>query len=535
MRKVLFKIFILLVFACLIINPATDEKKKENLKKKKIIESVSVVNVEVPVRVFFGGTAVDNLKKSDFRIYENGKLQEINGFWVKRKKLTDPGSLNRDSIILPSRYFFLVFKTTRFNKSLESGIRYVFEKILSEKDIIMIFINNKSYLLDNLKNKKRILSMVLKTVSEECKKARRRQLIIVDRIRGLIKQMKMDIAGLGNRRSPADVSKKLLESYLDAWNEYKKRFLTPDINSYYNFARYLEKIKMDKWVLNFYQLEVFPKLKPTGDIINYIKNLIDDLRISIRGEDIAYSQMLSSLLMRINIALDVSQDFPTDQISKLFYKVGAVFHTIFIRTRNDMLSKDIEYRKVSTDLENNFRKLTRITGGELIASNDLKGSLNKITQKRDVLYVLTYYPTNPDKKGDVRVECSNKNYKVIYDNNIRQDYIKRYFAKMEKRIPAVKVLYANFIGRKLKVAVNGFYLRKEGKRKLGKLKIHIVITNAGGKQVFDQEKILVADKKNFTVSLKFPSYSTGSYSCVISVHDLLTDKTDIKYITTEFN
>ncbi len=52
----------------------------------KTTEKVSVVNIEVPVRVFYKGRAVDDLKKSDFKLYEGKERQEIHGFYKVKKK-----------------------------------------------------------------------------------------------------------------------------------------------------------------------------------------------------------------------------------------------------------------------------------------------------------------------------------------------------------------------------------------------------------------------------------------------------------------
>ncbi len=509
-------------------------------KEKRIVENVSVVNVEVPVRVFYKGKPIDELKKGDFKLYEDGKLQKINGFWIKRKSITIiVDDLKENSEIIQkrkesSRYFVLVFRTTKLNKSLREGVTYIFEKVLRERDRLMIFVNNRTFILDNLKGKKRILELVLKMISKESKKARMRQVTEVEKIKTIIYRMRSELASGGGRSNPADEVRKMLGDYLKLWNEYKRRYLTPSINGYYNFAQYLDRIKGEKWVVNFYQMELFPRLKPTGEIVNYVKNLINNLRISDRGEDISYAQILSSLLVRINLSLNVSQDFPTKQISKLFYKVGAVFQTIFIKTQNSLLSNDIEYKRVSTDIENNFRELTRITGGDLISSNNIKKSLDKIVKKKDILYMLTYSPSD-DKKGKIKVVTSDEKYRVVFDNNIRQDYIKNYFKKMEKKIPAVKILNAVFNQKKLKISINGFYLRKEGEKKLGKLKIHIKITDGFGNVRFDNEKILVSENRIFSISINFPKFKEGEYSCVISVIDLLTDKSDMKYITSETN
>ena len=46
---------------------------------------VSVVNIEVPVRVFKGDNFIDNLSLKDFDLYENGILQEIDAVYLIKK------------------------------------------------------------------------------------------------------------------------------------------------------------------------------------------------------------------------------------------------------------------------------------------------------------------------------------------------------------------------------------------------------------------------------------------------------------------
>ena len=59
-------------------------------EEEPLRETVEVVNVEVPVRVYYKGQPVPNLTRSDFKLYENRKLQDIKGFICKRKKIKVP-------------------------------------------------------------------------------------------------------------------------------------------------------------------------------------------------------------------------------------------------------------------------------------------------------------------------------------------------------------------------------------------------------------------------------------------------------------
>ena len=56
--------------------------------EKQIREDLVVINIEVPVRVVRDGKTVGDLKKSDFRLFEDGKEIQINGFTEVRKKIS---------------------------------------------------------------------------------------------------------------------------------------------------------------------------------------------------------------------------------------------------------------------------------------------------------------------------------------------------------------------------------------------------------------------------------------------------------------
>jgi len=55
--------------------------------EETVKETLAVINVEVPVRVFMDGKPVLDLKKEDFTVYEDGKPQAINGFQLVSKRI----------------------------------------------------------------------------------------------------------------------------------------------------------------------------------------------------------------------------------------------------------------------------------------------------------------------------------------------------------------------------------------------------------------------------------------------------------------
>lgn len=86
-------------------------------------ESVRVVNVEVPVRVYYRGKPVDNLTRKDFRLTVGGKKRTIHGFYMKRKKINIQ-KLELDARRVSeqkSRFFVLVFRFTHYTPDVQSG------------------------------------------------------------------------------------------------------------------------------------------------------------------------------------------------------------------------------------------------------------------------------------------------------------------------------------------------------------------------------------------------------------------------------
>src|SRR4030042_4953656 len=157
MKKIIIFLLAVLLSSMAFLVSQEDETLKEKVK---------VVNVEVPVRVYYQDKPVDNLTKNDFEIYEGKKLQTINGFFIKRKRIKvqtfEPGNEQRNASI--PRYFVLVFKLTDYNKDIEDGVNYLFNTILNPTDQLLVFVNNKSQFYDNLEDKtkvKELLNQVL--------------------------------------------------------------------------------------------------------------------------------------------------------------------------------------------------------------------------------------------------------------------------------------------------------------------------------------------------------------------------------------
>jgi hypothetical protein len=391
MKKVLIALFTLI----LLINFPIFTQKTDNYQEEKtarLLETVTVVNVEVPVRVFRNKKPIDNLTKNDFLLYENGKLQTINGFFIKKKKIKPPANapVSSSQSSGKARYFVLIFDVSDYNNRLKEGIQYLFEEILEERDDVLAFVNDKSVSFRPLGNKNQALEKLKPLIKDQCQKKSMRVLQyhneIIRRIQCVRQEREVYPVGV---HIPID----FLRNYLNLWKRYRKDFLVPELHKFYNFARHLEKIKREKWVLNFYQVELFPKLDRDGPLRKEFVEFANALEMGIGGPSVdssIWGREIHTLLDKIDHSFDFVDNFPLDELNKLFYKANTTFHSILIPTSPKSISGNLKIGRVATDIENLLPVLSNSTGGMLLTSTEIKESLGKIREKEDIYYLLTY-------------------------------------------------------------------------------------------------------------------------------------------------
>jgi hypothetical protein len=523
-------------------HPGQSAQEKEH---EPIVEEVTVTNVEVPVRVLYKGKPVDNLTKDDFIIYENRKKMEINGFFVKRKKIkitSSPGTTKpteQEMSLAPQpRMFVLAFNVTQYNENFQEAVAHLFDKILRPTDHVIVFANTSSRQYPRIENKSRVKQEIIGDLKEASREARHRLLSFANRLETSLKgthpkediRLFLEPGGTSNIAEMGRFAVRILTRYLDAWNEYKKRYLSPRVEQFYYFARYLEKVKGEKYVLSFYQFEFFPKIRVNSQTMLKLRTLSSTLTSTNDGALVAQGNVIDRLLNQLNNDYDLEKGFPNEEITKLFSKVDATFHSFFIKTSNPIALQDLEYKTVASDLERVLRGITNLTGGKNITSNKLAASLEIISEVEDVYYILTYVPHDPNVTGKLNIKVKNKKHQVFYDDNFRADYINEYLQKLEEKIktPDIKINDFSFQGKILAFTVKNYIMKKAGDNNIGRIKVSIKLANSDNNAVlFDQARILTARKRETKISLDaFKEIRNGDYDFLIDVVDMFTGKED---------
>jgi hypothetical protein len=520
MNKTITLAVVLLVIALLPVFAQPEETIKED---------VLVVNVEVPVRVFLDGKPVDNLAKDDFLLYEGKKRQQINGFFIKKRKIRNPSAWpntekDRNPMLMP-RYFVLNFRISDYNRELQEGLGYMFEKILRDNDRLLVIANEQQLFFPNLMQKDKVYAEIGGVLSEQAQLARARLFSAMQKIKN---QMSMYYNVFSSPNGGViKAAYDMIKMQGEIRQEYYNLYISPDLPKYIHLAKHLEKIKLEKWVINFYQPELFPLLKEDGGIGRQVRSFIDRYNMGGLPHE---RRVMDKINTTLDLEMNEASVLMVKDIGKLFYRVDAAFHSIVIPTSLNSNSDDYEYKTTPTSIENTLRQITTETGGALVTSTHLPESLKIIEEMESVCYVLTYAPFEPGKKEEIRIKTKNDNYKVVYDDNTRAVHLAEYLEKNVKEFPTVCLSEFSFDNKVLHALIKDFLVPKQPQDASGQVSLHLVVKDQNNHILYNQSKNLLPTKDFITVSIPLEWLKQGEYFIIGDVTDLLTGTGDMKLI-----
>jgi len=472
-----------------------------NQDEKPLIEKMVVQNIEVPVRVMDeNDNPISDLSKEDFKLFENGKLRSINGFFLKRKKIrqtiTIPGEAIVDSKpqIVP-RTFVLAFQLTDFNEDVEKAIAHLFTNVLTQGDRVLIFSRNLAIDTVIQETNEQLVENLQTELRKECIKVKVRLNMLFRKLDDLLNE------------SIEDWNK--VNRYLLLWDQYKNEYLLPDTRTFYRLAHYLKNTKGLKWVLNFYQFEHYPKLKRDSKLFQYMSGARNALQFEY-----------------IN-AFDLTKDdFPVEAISKLFSTVDTTFHSFFIKRSRDEPHQDLSYERVSDELEQTLFSVTRLTGGKNMVSNKLIESLEQVVELEDAYYILTYVPAKAEKAGKIKVQVDRKNVRVFYDDQFQPDFIKSVSEQIEQEMSVKQIKITDFDTQSdgISFVIRGCQAQTQT------LFVRVRLLSGSDGVHYDQIKEVRAYQNSISFHLPiFSGLTAGEYRVIIEVEDKSSGQRDTLY------
>jgi|GEM_PF-2872166 len=492
-------------------------QEKTGAADNQLVERVEVVNVEVPVRVTKAGMMVKGLTRDDFVLLENGIQKSITECKVM-ERVMDPGAVHSQS----DRVFVLSFnKISDYTRPLEEGLDYLFRDILRAGDRLLFMAGNHSrqYRIDQ--NREEILEECRDLLKKQCA----REKTVKNRYFGDIKQLihTFTIKLAGNTFTTSTPETKFLMEYLKIWDNYKQYYLTKNLEDYYQLAGHLNQIKGEKWLLEFYQVQNFPKLKPHSRFMRFIEEKLayyDANPTTSNGN--AFAHLCRQLLRRYQIEMSTDPKTRLKEGLSLFNHLGITVHSFFLPAVKTTVSQHTYLESVSTGVESALQELARTTGGRTYRSGNVAQSLDAAKKMTDVLYLLYFEPADPKAPGKVEIRVRGEGYQTTYDPDFSPDIME----KWAKVSDGIRICNAQFLGRRLGFEIQGVELAETTRR--GQVVVTIQgLEDATGLLIFNATRAFTTreGKDSFTLNLGFDQLPAGAYTFTVTVQDLGNQKT----------
>jgi hypothetical protein len=387
---------------------------------QQITEESTVINVEIPVRVFQDGNFVENLTIDDFEIFEQGIPQKIEAVYLVKKKTVERSEEKRRFSPATSRTFFLFFEISEYTPKIGDAIDYFHEHVLVPGDNLIVVTPMGTYRMRSgvmeYQTRAEMAGQLKKILRDEAMIGNAEYRGAIQELIGIAKSLAtagVDDIGSSSQHMDEFVSgaydwmpleKQLMkyQTILDRVEKLRK----VDQQKLLDFAEILRNKEGQKCVFLIYQREYIPQIEP--QILNRFIAEYQDYPHILRG----LYRMVETSYRKISFDVDlVKQAFADSSISIHF-----LFLTPPIKHVNG-----VYFQERSEDIYGAFREMAEATGGFIDSSANAVASLRKAINASENYYLLYYSPQSYEKDGKFRkisVRIKGRDYKVIH----RQGY-----------------------------------------------------------------------------------------------------------------
>jgi VWFA-related protein len=476
-----------LLSACSVFLCAQDAGQGSKNRNIDVSEYVSVVNVEVIARVHRNGQPVGGLQKNDFVLFENGKKVEINGFREVRRRISQPATNEgKEAPIaqrMPERLFVFCFWLKDRHAQYEEALEHFFRKIFRPGDHVILAHGKDTFLIRSPEE----IAPVRAEFEAELKQGIEQGNIARAQLYG---QIDAAIVNYLNRSENMDevAARMMLQGQLrDCWAEFQMKFLKLDAGSLILLAESLKSIKKEKWLLIFLQDEVFPEFDENGQIPAF-SNKLEEMRKKARVEVDAFNDKVRSAF----IAADATVSLIRLGSSSLEEQGRSPYYL---------------QKTVYSNRDECFRKISSVTGGAMIADNNLTRALSQAADKEDICYAISFAPENTRKKIKIELTCLDKGLEVVSSRQIDPRYPRD-----------LKITNASIIDSKLTFSLSGYARLLEAGRLQGRVLVRVVARGAGSLKVENSREFTLSDPGVLIpVEVRLPP--GGKFAFTISVLD----------------
>jgi hypothetical protein len=371
---------------------------------QQVSHDVSVVNVEIPVRVFKGDAFVDSLTLGDFEVYEDGVLQTLDAVYLIRKTAVERKEETKAFSPETSRFFYLFFEFYEYHPKIRDAVNEFVRNVLNPGDHLVLATPMKTYEL-----KKEILAGVPKEkIAETINGLVRRDILIGNSAyRRAFNDLKRLVADKTTSMGSIDPEQESmgegsLEEYFMQYRTLLQRLESlrvVDEKKLLDFAEYLKAKQGQKFVFVFYQREFIPVMDRKE-------------QAKLFGEDVITDGALGELFdfYRRNTS------FNTDRIKKVFAAASITIHFLMLTAYLDDIPST-QRAEHSEDVIMPFTEMAKATGGLTASSANAAAMMEKASRASENYYLLYYTPKNKTPDGrfrEIKVNVKTGSYRVTH-------------------------------------------------------------------------------------------------------------------------
>lgn len=473
------------------------------------------VLLKLPVRVVSKQGPVTDLKKSDFSLTINKETRQIQDLIGKKRSLTRGNE---------PRNFVLAFNLTEYGQQILEGISYFVENMLKKNDQLIVLTPLKMYRINNSSQKNKIIEDIREIVKKDTLAYKKNRISSRENLLRQIRKVNRGGSITSGSGSAGTVTTDLttqtiiqfLNDYSREWNNFKTKFLIPDMKMLSSIALMMAQQSGEKWLINFQQREIMPALGEFKKASNNIKTYLSSVTST---EEQSTAASINSGLQTIEKSMLISENFPKEILSNLLLGANISYNVILFRSlRQDISNPDDQ----SPDYEGILRDISQQTGGTALDTTSLAEGLSAIAGNDDFYYNLIFAFNNQLEDKEIGVTVTAPEADIFYKNKFYESEIKNLIDYLKE--PRITVSDFSIRGSRITFTISDFKIGDVDNQKAGAMRVKIELIDSSHNIIYKTANTLKSVKKSITISITLPPQHQGYFQLHIGARDLLSQK-----------
>ncbi len=397
------------------------------LFSQQIKEEATVINIEVPVRVFSGKTFMDNLAIDDFEVLENGVPQNIEAVYFVKKRSIERSQEKKRFSPKTARSFFLFFELSKYDPKISDAIKYFLHNVLAPGDNLSFVTSMNTYRMKNIAfevtSPDEVAKQLIGLVRRDTMTGNSEYRYMISEIAGVAQSLSIRMAQgrmrvIGQEQIIEEVSipnSELFSSSLSEGRSLEEEFTLyenyifkldnlrrMDQGKLINFAKYLKNKEGQKYVTIFYQKEFIPQLDPK--LLSQTMSLYQDVPVVL--------QTISNVIdfYRREVPIDI------ELVKQTYADCSISIHFLYLTTPPESYY-GVYMADHSEDIYSVFREMAVATGGYIDSSARADFLFKSAVEASENYYLLYYSPSHYINDGQfkkIQVKVKNKKYRIFH-------------------------------------------------------------------------------------------------------------------------